>query len=256
MGNGPYKLVEWVPGSYLRGVKSDTFYGKDNLKIDEISWDNSEDLTAALNRYRAGEFDILTDFPADQYKFLQDNYPGQAHVAPFLGSLLLRGQRRKAAARQRQCPQGAVDGDHPRRDRARTCWARANCRPMAGCRRAPPTTKATTYHAGLGEGALRTARRGSQEADGGRRLHARQSAEAAAALQHQRQPPAHRRRHLAIVEADRRRGRAVQRRDAGALRRPAGRRLPGRPRRLAARLLRCQQHARPAARPASCRTAP
>ncbi|CAN7620405.1 peptide ABC transporter substrate-binding protein [Devosia sp. LjRoot16] len=85
VGNGPYKIVEWVPGSYLRGVKSDSYYGKDTLKIDEIRWDNTEDLTAALNRYRAGELDILTDFPADQYKFLQDNYPGQAHVAPFLG---------------------------------------------------------------------------------------------------------------------------------------------------------------------------
>ena len=85
VSNGPYKLVEWVPGSYLRGVKSDTYYGKDSLKIDEIKWDNTEDLTAALNRYRAGELDILTDFPADQYKFLQDNYPNQAHVSPFLG---------------------------------------------------------------------------------------------------------------------------------------------------------------------------
>ncbi len=85
VGNGPYKLVEWVPGSYLRGVKSDTYYGKDSLKIDEVRWDNTEDLTAALSRYRAGELDILTDFPADQYAFLQQNYPGQAHVAPFLG---------------------------------------------------------------------------------------------------------------------------------------------------------------------------
>ena len=85
VGNGPYNIVEWVPGSYLRGVKSDTYYGKDALKIDEIRWENTEDLTAALNRYRAGELDILTDFPADQYAFLQQNYPGQAHVAPFLG---------------------------------------------------------------------------------------------------------------------------------------------------------------------------
>lgn len=85
VGNGPYKLVEWVPGSYLRGVKSDTFYAEDMLQIDEIRWDNTEDLTAALNRYRAGELDILTDFPADQYQFLQDNYPGQARVEPFLG---------------------------------------------------------------------------------------------------------------------------------------------------------------------------
>jgi len=85
VGNGPYKITEWVPGSYIKALKSDTFYGKDALKIDEILFENTEDLTAALNRYRAGELDILTDFPADQYKFLQDNYPGQAHVAPFLG---------------------------------------------------------------------------------------------------------------------------------------------------------------------------
>src|SRR5690606_39777996 len=38
-----------------------------------------------LNRYRAGEFDILTDFPSDQYQWLQDNLPGEAHVTPFLG---------------------------------------------------------------------------------------------------------------------------------------------------------------------------
>ena len=85
VGNGPYKITEWVPGSYIKGVKSDTYYGKDALKIDEIVWNNTEDLTAALNRYRAGELDILTDFPADQYQWLQDNLPGQAHVAPFLG---------------------------------------------------------------------------------------------------------------------------------------------------------------------------
>jgi oligopeptide transport system substrate-binding protein len=85
VGNGPYKITEWIPGSYIKGVKSDTYYGKDDLKIDEIVWHNTEDLTAALNRYRAGELDIMTDFPADQYQFLQDNYAGQAHVAPFLG---------------------------------------------------------------------------------------------------------------------------------------------------------------------------
>jgi oligopeptide transport system substrate-binding protein len=85
VGNGPYRLVEWVPGSYLRGEKSESYYAAGELKIDEIRWDNTEDLTAALNRYRAGELDILTDFPADQFEFLQQNYPGEARVAPFLG---------------------------------------------------------------------------------------------------------------------------------------------------------------------------
>jgi oligopeptide transport system substrate-binding protein len=85
VGNGPYNITEWVPGSYVKAVKSETYYGAADLKIDEIMFENTQDLTAALNRYRAGELDILTDFPSDQYQLLKDQYPGQAHVAPFLG---------------------------------------------------------------------------------------------------------------------------------------------------------------------------
>ncbi|MDB5537251.1 MAG: peptide transporter substrate-bindinhypothetical proteinotein [Devosia sp.] len=85
VGNGPYNITEWVPGSYVKAVKSETYYDAADLKIDEIMFENTEDLTAALNRYRAGELDILTDFPSDQYQLLKDQYPGQAHVAPFLG---------------------------------------------------------------------------------------------------------------------------------------------------------------------------
>ncbi len=44
-----------------------------------------EDQAAALLRYRADEFDFLTDFPTDQYAWMQENLPGEAHVAPFSG---------------------------------------------------------------------------------------------------------------------------------------------------------------------------
>jgi oligopeptide transport system substrate-binding protein len=85
VANGPYKPVEWVPGSYVHSVKNDSYYGADDIQIDEVYYYVLEDQAAALNRYRAGEFDILTDFPADQFQWLQDNRPGEAHVAPFLG---------------------------------------------------------------------------------------------------------------------------------------------------------------------------
>ena len=85
VSNGPYTVVEWLPGSYVRSEKSDTYYDAENVQIDEVYYHVLEDQAAALNRYRAGEFDILTDFPADQYQWLQENMPGQAHVVPFLG---------------------------------------------------------------------------------------------------------------------------------------------------------------------------
>ena len=75
-----------MPGSYLKGVKSDTFYGKDSLKIDEIKWDNTEDLTAALNRYRAGELDMTETVPARQIAWLREYLPEELHISPYLGS--------------------------------------------------------------------------------------------------------------------------------------------------------------------------
>ncbi|KKB07508.1 peptide ABC transporter substrate-binding protein [Devosia chinhatensis] len=85
VANGPYIPVEWVPGSFIRSEKNESYYDAANVAIDEVVYHITEDDNAALNRYRAGEFDILSSFPADQYQLLQDQYPGEAHVAPFLG---------------------------------------------------------------------------------------------------------------------------------------------------------------------------
>ncbi|WP_417309432.1 peptide ABC transporter substrate-binding protein [Devosia sp.] len=85
VANGPYKIVEWVPNSYIRSEKNDEYYDAENVQIEEVYYYAMDDIAAALQRYRAGEFDILTDFPTDQYSLLQEQYEGQAHVAPFLG---------------------------------------------------------------------------------------------------------------------------------------------------------------------------
>jgi oligopeptide transport system substrate-binding protein len=85
VGNGPFKIVEWVPGSYIKSVKSDTYYGKDDIQIDEIYYYVQDDLNAAFNRYRAGEYDILTDLPFDQQQFVTQNLPGEGRFAPFAG---------------------------------------------------------------------------------------------------------------------------------------------------------------------------
>ncbi len=83
--NGPYKPAEWLPGSHVKLVRNDTYYDHDSLKIDEVIYYVLEDESAALKRYRAGEFDILTEFPTDQFAWLEENHPGEARVSPFLG---------------------------------------------------------------------------------------------------------------------------------------------------------------------------
>lgn len=83
--NGPYTPVEWVPGSQVRSVKNEGYYDADNVQIEDVVYYVLEDESAAFKRYRAGEFDILTEFPTDQYGWMQENLPGEARVAPFAG---------------------------------------------------------------------------------------------------------------------------------------------------------------------------
>jgi len=85
VSNGPYTIKEWVPGSYIKSVKSDTYYDAANVNIDEVNYFVQDDLAAALARYRAGEYDILTDIPSDQAEWIKTNLPGQDFFAPFLG---------------------------------------------------------------------------------------------------------------------------------------------------------------------------
>ncbi len=85
VSNGPYTVVEWVPGSYVRSVKSETYYDAANVQIDEVFYYVQEDLNAALNRYRAGEYDILTDSPNDAAQMITDTMPGEGRFSPFAG---------------------------------------------------------------------------------------------------------------------------------------------------------------------------
>jgi oligopeptide transport system substrate-binding protein len=85
VSNGPYTPVEWVPGSYIKSAKSETYWDAANVQIDEVNYFVQDDLAAALSRYRAGEYDILTDIPSDQAEWIKTNLPGQDYFAPFLG---------------------------------------------------------------------------------------------------------------------------------------------------------------------------
>lgn len=83
--NGPYKPTEWVPGSHVTTTKNDGYYDAANVSIENVKFFVLEDESAALKRYRAGDFDILTEFPTDQFEWMQENLPGQAKVAPYAG---------------------------------------------------------------------------------------------------------------------------------------------------------------------------
>ena len=60
-GCGPYVFKEWVKNDHITKVKSDTYFAKDNIFIDEIISRVIPDPMTALAALEAGEIDILDD---------------------------------------------------------------------------------------------------------------------------------------------------------------------------------------------------
>ncbi|MCQ8783424.1 peptide ABC transporter substrate-binding protein [Mangrovibrevibacter kandeliae] len=83
--NGPYKPVEWVPGSHVLTAKNDQWHDAASLKIDGVRFLSLEDVNAGFKRYRAGEIDYMTDYPKDQFDYIQKNMPGEGHFVPYAG---------------------------------------------------------------------------------------------------------------------------------------------------------------------------
>lgn len=83
--NGAYKLLEWKSQSYVKIVKNDFFYDADNVQIEEVYYYPTEDAASALKRFRAGELDINSNFPLEQYQWLKENMPNETKVFPQQG---------------------------------------------------------------------------------------------------------------------------------------------------------------------------
>jgi len=85
VSNGAYKLDDVKPNSHIRIVKNPNYWDAAKVTIDAAVFDPSEDLSAVLKRYRAGEFDIVRDLPNDQLGWLRQNMPKELHIAPYAG---------------------------------------------------------------------------------------------------------------------------------------------------------------------------
>jgi oligopeptide transport system substrate-binding protein len=85
VGNGAYKVIEWLPNTHVKAEKNAAFYDADNVAIDVVYFYPSEERNAATKRFRAGEIDIQYDFASEQIDWLKENLPEATHIAPYLG---------------------------------------------------------------------------------------------------------------------------------------------------------------------------
>jgi oligopeptide transport system substrate-binding protein len=86
VGNGAFKLDEWVVQSHLKVVRNPYYWDNANTKIEEVWFHATEDQTAEMQRFRALELDMTEIIPAAQIGFIRENLADELVIAPYLGS--------------------------------------------------------------------------------------------------------------------------------------------------------------------------
>lgn len=86
VGNGAFVLKSRTVGEKIEMTKSDTYWGKDDVIITDITGLVINDSNQALTRWKAGELDYMDDLPPGQFPALQKEFPDAAFSTPRLCS--------------------------------------------------------------------------------------------------------------------------------------------------------------------------
>jgi oligopeptide transport system substrate-binding protein len=85
VSNGPYILAEWVTQAHIKIEKNNLFYNANAVQIDNVYYYHTYDVSTALKRFRAGELDMIYDFPLSKIGWMQENLSDELHLYPMLG---------------------------------------------------------------------------------------------------------------------------------------------------------------------------
>jgi oligopeptide transport system substrate-binding protein len=86
VGNGAFKLAEWVVQSHIKVVRNEHYWDNANTKLEEVWFHATEDQTAELQRFRALELDVTDVIPTAQIDFIRANLARELLISPYLGS--------------------------------------------------------------------------------------------------------------------------------------------------------------------------
>lgn len=86
VSNGAYKLVDYMPQSYVKAVKNPHFREAASVKIDTVVFHHTDSPETELRRFRAGELDIVQMAPVTQVDWLRQNMPETMQFYPVLGT--------------------------------------------------------------------------------------------------------------------------------------------------------------------------
>jgi oligopeptide transport system substrate-binding protein len=72
VSNGPFKMIEWVPGSHITFAKNENYWNADKVTVNNLKFVLMEDMNASYSAYEAGEIEFCKDVPTAEISRLKD----------------------------------------------------------------------------------------------------------------------------------------------------------------------------------------
>lgn len=94
IGNGPFKMTEWVHTSYIMMVPSETYYDVEALGPESIKFSLMDDNNAMLAAYNSGELDFMETPPVAEIPTLLES--GELKIANYIGTYYVCFQTQRA----------------------------------------------------------------------------------------------------------------------------------------------------------------
>lgn len=90
VSNGVFKISEWKHKESIKIVKSDSYYDKGKIKLDEIDFAMIEDENTAYQMYKSGDMDVAYPLPTDVIAQLKAVKDPEFVIAPDLATYFYR----------------------------------------------------------------------------------------------------------------------------------------------------------------------
>jgi oligopeptide transport system substrate-binding protein len=90
VGDGPFMLKEWIPQEKLSVVRNPRYWDAAHVKLDEVDFIPTEDLSAEERMFRSGQLDKTQEIPTAKIDTYQKEHPELLHIDPYLGVYFYR----------------------------------------------------------------------------------------------------------------------------------------------------------------------
>lgn len=86
VSNGAFVLSEWRVNEYISLLRNPHYWNAESVRLAGVRYFPLDDVEAEFNRFRSGGLHITQSVPVRRFRQLQENYPDELKVAPYLGT--------------------------------------------------------------------------------------------------------------------------------------------------------------------------